>query len=227
MNELSSKPTILWATGRAACGKSTFIRIATEECRNVSLDIVSLCDEGLLFQILDEDTDHVHHDHPFGDARFRLKSNYPFDEGIRRISTQLREMIDHPPSKPVVALIELARGKVTDILNVSFQRAISLLDPVVITNSHFVYLQSALNEQLERNRIRQQDGQPHPPDAVMESLYGSDDFDVASQHIPFEIIQNSGDMPSFEGAIRRSVQTAISPAVIAKRLATPVVDVSI
>lgn len=210
MNKPPPAPVLLWATGRAACGKSTFVRIAEEECRDAMLDTISLCDEKMLFQVLDEDVDHLHHYHPHGDERFLFKSNHPFDEGIRRISSRLKRILEEPPAQTIVALVELARGKCNGIMNVTFERAISLIDPLVIQESHFFYLQSGWMDQLERNRAREADGQPHPPDAVMEALYSEDDFEYASKRIPFEVIENHGDLRSFEDEIRRRIRDAIA-----------------
>jgi dephospho-CoA kinase len=200
---------LLWVTGRAASGKSTFARIAHKECKKMSLDILSLSDEALLFQIIEEDTLHEHHYHPHNDERFLFHSNYPFDEGIRRINTQLVELLNRKSIKPLVAIIELARGKCSDIMNLSFKKALSLINEEVIDHSHFYYINTSWEKQLERNKARENDGKPHPPDSIMKDLYSDDDVKEVAEKISFEIVNNNGDLPSFEAEVRLRIQKII------------------
>jgi len=211
MNKPSHEPLLLWVTGRAACGKSTFARIAEEECRKTMIETLSLCDEKFMLQIIEEDKAHEHHYHPYDDERFLFKSNYPFDEGIHRISTQLKQLLQEKPKKPLVAIVELARGRCSGIMNFSFERALSLIDPNVIQHSHFYYLHSSWEQQLERNRAREQDGQPHPPEFLLRELYSEDDFDYAAGQISFEVVENHGDLEVLQADVRLRIQEAIAP----------------
>lgn len=213
MDNISQAPNIIWVTGRAASGKSTFIRIAEEECRDAMLETVFLSDEKFLFQIINEDVTHMHHYHPFDDDRFLFKTNYPFDEGIRRINERLNRILNLELDPPVVVLIEMARGRCQDVIDVSFQRAFSLIDPMVIRHSNFFYLKSRWVDQLERNRARQTDGEPHPPDSIMYDLYREDDFAEVSNLVSFEIIDNERDKSAFENQIREKIKHAVKSII--------------
>lgn len=204
------EPIILWAIGRAASGKSTFANIAEEECKLASIAAQSFSDEKLLFKIIDEDTNHEHHYHPYGDKRFLFKTNYPFDEGIRQINMAVRQLLIAPPEKPFVTIIELARGRSHGIMDVSFARAFSLIDPNIIGHSHFFYIQSSWNQQLERNRARGTGGEPHTPESVMLDLYSEDDFNDVQSLLPFEVVENTADLDSFKSDIRLRIQRIIN-----------------
>lgn len=211
MNKPSYEQLLLWVTGRAASGKSTFARLAQEECRKAALDTLSLCDEKLMLQIIEEDEAHEHHYHPYDDERFLFKSNYPFDEGIRRISSRLQELLQEKPKQPLVTIVELARGRCSGIMNFTFERALQLIDPEVVRHSHFFYLHSDWEQQLARNRARERDGQPHPPDFIMRELYSEDDFYLAAGQINFEIVENHGDVAALEADVRFRIQRIIAP----------------
>ena len=122
MNRPSNEPEFWWISGRAASGKSTLVKIATEACSRAGIQTQNLCDEKFMLQIIGEDINHEHHYHPDNDEKFLFKSGYPFNEGIRRISEECKRQLDLAHTKPMVAIIELARGKTEQLWISHFKR---------------------------------------------------------------------------------------------------------
>lgn len=164
---------IAWVTGRAAAGKTTVIAACVSQLRAQGLQPVVLSDERLLFRLKEADVEHRHHYHPHGDDRFVFRDGYLFDEGLRQINARLVEAITS--SSPDIVLVELARGQTTAVVDVSYQRALALVDSQVWAHSLVFRLEVPYRIQVERNRTRAVDKGGATPDEIMRDLYAHDD----------------------------------------------------
>jgi hypothetical protein len=166
--------TVVWITGRAATGKSTVLTACLDQLHSTGQRLV-LCDEELLFQLKRADTTHSHHYHPHGDHRFAFRDGYLFDEGLRRISTITLAAIQTGAAD--VVLVELARGSAVQPVDLTWRHALDLIDPRIWPHSLVFRLDAPVHFQLDRNRHRTTDGQPHTPEQILCSLYANDDPD--------------------------------------------------
>lgn len=196
---MKETPPFLWVTGQAAAGKSTFLREARAYCEAHGIPARFLNDEAFMLEVLERDTAHAYHEHPYGDERIRLTSNVPFDEGIREINRRLLAAANAGNADP--HFIELARGKKDGVLDVTFSRALELIDDEVLGKSTFLYVRSAWSQQLERNRKRASDGKPHPPEEIMENFYSSDDVGVLESVAEVRYVDNKGSEEDFRARV--------------------------
>ena len=179
---------VVWISGRAATGKSTLLAACLARLRHAGHHPLRLCDEELLFQLKHADTTHAHHYHPYGDRRFLFRDGYLFDEGLRRISTRVLTAIQ--TGSPAIVLVELARGSAAPPVDLTWRHALDLIDPRIWPHSLVFRLDAPVQVQLDRNRQRTSDGQPHTPEQILHSLYAQDDPDsliragIAVQPIP-------------------------------------------
>lgn len=151
---------IAWITGRSAAGKSTVIAACVAGLRAGSREPLVLSDEELLFQLKEADVEHRHHYHPHGDHRFLFRDGYLFDEGLRRINARLLEA--SATGSPDIVLVELARGATTAVADVSYRRALDLVDPQVWAQSLVFYLGVTYSVQVQRNHARSITGRATP-----------------------------------------------------------------
>jgi hypothetical protein len=165
--------TVVWITGRAATGKSTLLAACLTKLHHAGRRPLVLCDEELLFQRKAADTAHAHHYHPHGDDRFAFHDGYLFDEGLRRISTTSLFAIQ--TESPALVLVELARGSARQNIDLTWRHALDLIDPRIWPHSLVFRLDAPLQVQLDRNRHRSPDGQPHTPEQILRGLYAHDD----------------------------------------------------
>ncbi len=169
--------TVVWITGRAATGKSTLLAACRARLRAAGHEPLCLCDEELLFQLKRVDTSHAHHYHPHGDdaRRFLFRDGELFDEGLRRISAAALAALQ--AGSPTFVLVELARGtsQAQPPVDLSWRRALELIDSRIWLSSLVFRLDAPLQVQLARNRQRTSDGQPHTPEQVLARLYHHDD----------------------------------------------------
>jgi hypothetical protein len=178
---------VVWITGRAATGKSTLLAACLARLRQAGHDPLRLCDEELLFQLKHADTTHAHHYHPYGDRRFLFRDGYLFDEGLRRIGAAVLAVL---AGSPAYVLIELARGSAAPPVDLTWRHALDLIHPRIWPHSLVFRLDAPVQVQLDRNRQRTTDGQPHTPEQILHSLYAQDDHDsliragIAVQPIP-------------------------------------------
>lgn len=164
--------TIIWITGRAATGKSTVIAAVDHALRTRGSTPTVLCDERILLDLVAADTEHRHHHHPYGDTRFAFHDGHLFDQAVRAINTQLTAMVDRGDDG--VVLVELARG-VPGPVDVSYQRALELIEPRLWAHSTVYRLHTLFGTQLRRNHARTQRTGRGVPEQVMRSLYHRDD----------------------------------------------------
>jgi hypothetical protein len=165
--------TVVWITGRAATGKSTLLAACLTKLHHPGQHPLVLCDEELLFQLKTADTAHAHHYHPHGDHRFAFHDGYLFDEGLRRISTTTMAAIT--AGAPALVLVELARGSARQNIDLTWRHALDLIDPRIWPHSLIFRLDAPLQVQLDRNRHRTPNGQPHTPEQILRGLYADDD----------------------------------------------------
>ncbi len=154
-------------------GQTTLLATCRARLRQAGHDPLHLCDENLLFQLKGADTTHAHHYHPHGDHRFAFRDGYLFDEGLRRISNTALATIQ--TGSPTLLLVELARGTAQPPVDVTWRRALELIDPRIWPHSLVFRLEAPVHIQLDRNRHRTTDGQPHTPEQILRSLYANDD----------------------------------------------------
>lgn len=179
---------LVWITGRAATGKSTLLAACLARLRRAGHDPLHLCDEELLFQLKRADTTHAHHYHLHGDGRFLFRDDYLFDEGLRHISTSALAAIQ--AGSPALVLVELARGSAAPPVDLTWRHALDLIDPRVWPHSLVFRLDAPVQVQLDRNRHRTINGQPHTPEQILRNLYAHDDpdslirFGIAVHPIP-------------------------------------------
>ncbi len=167
---------VVWISGRAATGKSTLLAACLARLRHAGHHPLRLCDEELLFQLKQADTTHTHHYHPHDDRRFLFRDGYLFDEGLRRISTRVLTAIQ--TGSPAIVLVELARGTAVAPVDLTWHHALDLIHPHVWPHSLVVRLDAPAQVQLDRNRQRTTDGQPHTPEQILHSLYAHNDPDT-------------------------------------------------
>ncbi|MGH8896519.1 MAG: hypothetical protein ACRDZ4_05705 [Egibacteraceae bacterium] len=166
----------MWVTGRAATGKSTVIAACVARLRADSREPLVLSDEELLLQLQEADVEHRHHYHPHGDHRFLFRDGYLFDQGLRRINARLLEAIASGSSD--IVLVELARGAAAPVADVSYRRALALIDPRVWAQSLVFHLDVSYRLQLQRNRARAIEKASATPAQVMRDLYTHDDHET-------------------------------------------------
>ncbi|RCG19097.1 hypothetical protein DQ384_38110 [Sphaerisporangium album] len=161
---------VIWVTGPAACGKSTLTRtvveLLTHERPEAAVTVLS--DEQLLLEAVAADLGHTHHRHPFGDWRF-VADGYLFDEGVRRISDRLADLVAADPD--AVAVVELARGGHADGVDVTYRHALDLIDPRLWQHSTVVALAVPWPERCRRNLARIRTSGHGTAAEVMEALY--------------------------------------------------------
>lgn len=212
--------TLVWITGRAATGKSTLLAACLARLRQAGRDPLHLCDEDLLFQLKDADTTHAHHYHPHGDRRFLFHDGYLFDEALRRISNTALSAIQ--TGSPALVLVELARGSASPPVDLTWRRALDLIDSHIWPHSLVFRLDAPVHVQLDRNRHRTPDRQPHTPEQILRSLYAHDDPDsltragITVHPIPHTIAPDQAallviDALASRTAIRSCRRTACAP----------------
>ena len=172
---MGKKPIIVWVSGLAASGKSTFIELAKQLCKQNNVNCSFLSDEQFVFALNQEDEKHTHHTHPYDDNHFLLTTNHHYDEGLRRISKILEKILENETNK--IVFIELARGKKIGSFDVTFAQANKIIPKKIIKNSKFVYLYSSLKKRIVRNEKRRETSSLHPPRDFLEKLYKTDDFE--------------------------------------------------
>lgn len=167
---------IVWITGRAATGKTTLIIEIEARLRSLGYTVHRLCDEDILFTLKAADTGHEHHWHADGDpARFRLRSGHLFDEGLRAISADLVKLLNS--DRNVIAVVELARGRAEPI-DVSYRRALDLIDPRLWACSSVFRLELPFASQATRNEHRAAMGGRTTPQDTLHDLYRDDDPEI-------------------------------------------------
>lgn len=161
---------VIWVTGPAACGKSTLAAQVTKLLRSQQphRPVELLTDEELLLAAVAADTSHQHHTHPYGDQRF-IADGYLFDDGVRQISARVLRNI----AAGTITVVELARGghDPGSGVDVTYQRALELIDPSVWPHSTAIALAVPWQVRCSRNLGRARaHGRGTPPE-VMTALY--------------------------------------------------------
>lgn len=181
---------VVWVTGRAGTGKSTLTAALDAQLRARGHAPLVLCDEQLLLDLARADVDHDHHWHPHGDERIAFRDGHLFDEGLRLINTRL---LDHLAGSGL-ALVELARGRHAPPIDVTYHRALQLVDRRVWHFSTVLRLDVAFGDQLARNRRRAAGTGRGTPEEIMYSLYSADDPEsLTAAGIPVMTLPGLGD----------------------------------
>lgn len=163
---------LIWVTGRAAAGKSTVIGHLAARLRERQLYPVIYNDEELLLGLVRGDTDHRHHRHPHGDDRLVFTTGHLFDQSLRLLNQHLLHELDIPGA---LAIVELARGRHTPPVDVTYRRAVQLFDPRLWPHSTVFRLEVDVDTQLARNAARHTGTGAGTPEEVMQALYTADD----------------------------------------------------
>lgn len=188
--------TIIWITGRAATGKTTVIAALDHALRARGTTPTILCDEHLLLGLVAADTAHRHHYHPHADHRFTFGTGHLFDEAIRAINTELTALVHH--GGDAIALVELARGA-PGTVDVSYQRALELIDTRLWAHSTVYRLHVPFGTQLHRNHARARCAGHSVPEKVMRELYHRDD-PAAFTRAGIRVISLPADAPPAQTA---------------------------
>lgn len=163
--------SLIWITGRAATGKSTVVHALVDHLRSHGANPVVLSDENLLLRLKQQDTRHVHHWHPHGDERLAWRTGDLFDQSVRELSDLAVAQLEAGR----LTLIELARGRRTPPIDVSYRRALDLIDPRVWARSAVFRLELDFTAQLQRNAGRHTGTGHGTPEDIMHALYSDDD----------------------------------------------------
>lgn len=163
---------LIWITGRAATGKTTLIReLVTRLTEDGSQPLV-VSDEEILLRLVRADTEHHHHAHPHGDHRIVFRDGRLFDQGLIELGHRLQDALASASHRLV--LVELARGCSAPI-DVSYQRALDVLDPGLWDHSHVYRLNVPWPVQASRNNQRLRASGKGPDPSILRQLYRRDD----------------------------------------------------
>lgn len=163
---------LVWVTGRAAAGKSTVITELVRQLRQHGRHPVVYNDEDLLLALVRGDTHHRHHRHPHDDNRIAFTTGHLFDQSLRLLNEHLVHELDIPDA---LTIVELARGRHTPPVDVTYRRALDLLDPQLWARSLVFRLHVDVDAQLRRNTDRRTGTGAGTPEEVMRQLYTDDD----------------------------------------------------
>jgi hypothetical protein len=162
----------IWITGRAATGKSTLIRELTARLTEIGQTPSVVTDEEILLGLVRADVGHRHHSHPQGDHRISFTDGHLFDQGVIELGHRVdRHLSEEPGAGPVI--VELARGCAP--IDVSYQRALDLLDPRLWARSRVYRLDVPWPVQTIRNHQRLHGSGKGPDLAILRQLYRRDD----------------------------------------------------
>lgn len=162
---------LVWITGRAAAGKSTLITELSTQLQARNLIATTYVDETILLDLVRADTDHVHHWHPERTHRIAFRSGRLFDDSLRVLNGHLLSELD----RGGLAIVELARGQHHPPVDVTYRRALDLLDPRLWPHSTVFRLDVDFTAQLHRNTTRSTGTRHGTPDDIMHTLYRDDD----------------------------------------------------
>lgn len=162
---------LIWITGRAAAGKSTVVAELVSLLRARGVHPAVHVDEAILLDLVRADVGHQHHWHPGADHRIAFRSGHLFDESLRVLNRRLVDQAD----RGGVAVVELARGCHTPPVDVTYRRALDLLDGRLWACSTVFRLAVDFGVQLDRNAARRTGTGHGTPVDVMEALYRADD----------------------------------------------------
>jgi len=169
-------PKFIFITGLAGSGKTTAVQIIKKQLSKVSIPFLVLSDEEMLFQLHLEDQEELHHYHPvINQECFLLKDNHFFDEGLSRINKELESI--NKRRIPVMVLVELARGSKSQALDVTYKRALQIIDKSIIKKSLIIYLETPFDLRMKRNQTRGKNGE-HTPKQIMREIYKTDDISI-------------------------------------------------
>lgn len=185
------KRNIVWVTGSAASGKTTFISLLTKK---LQIFHKVLTDAQEMLELNKLDIGHKHHTHPKGEEGFLLTSSYHFDESIRRIVDQITQ------EKEMFFIIEIARGVGTNAkIDLTFRRFIELIPSDVWSRSVLVYFNTPVNIRKDRNNLRRRVGfgsdirreSFYVPSSAMEQFFLEDDFEKVKDKVDCPIVNVS------------------------------------
>lgn len=163
----------IWITGRAATGKSTLIRELTARFEEAGRAPALVSDEEILLGLVRLDVEHRHHSHPHGDHRISFTDGHLFDQGITELGHRVQQHLSAGPGGGPV-IVELARG-CSAPLDLSYQRALDLLDPRLWARSRVYRLDVPWPVQTTRNHQRLHASGKGPDLAILRQLYRRDD----------------------------------------------------
>lgn len=163
-------------TAPAAAGKSFISAIAVDLLQRRHVPATLISDHVEFFKVKEEDAEHRHHVHPFGDARFRHVGSHLFDESIRRVAQQA----DAVQAQGRLSLVEIGRGAQSPTCDISYGRALELFGRDLWEPALVLYVDTPWELRRQRNLGRLEQGNGTPDD-VMEELYRSDDVERLEQ----------------------------------------------
>lgn len=194
---------LIWITGRAATGKSTVIAALTPALRALGIEATVHSDEAILLHLVADDTDHRHHWHPDGEHRIAWRDGHLFDQSLTLLNTRLLADLDAGR----VAVVELARGQHTPPVDVTYRRALQLLDPRLWATSTVCRLDVDFQTQLDRNTARRTGTGAGTPEPIMRDLYQHDDPDTLDRAgIPYLTLPATNDPATIAGIILTTLQ---------------------
>lgn len=186
---------IIWVTGSAASGKTTFIEYFTQK---FEFPYFLLTDAQEMLELNELDSEHKHHIHPKGEEGFLLTSNYHFDESIRRLVAKSEKELER------FLIIEVARGKGSNLqIDLSFKRFLELVSPDIWNRSILIYLKASLDTRKARNDKRRKNNFAsgveresfYVPSNALEQFFLEDDFEEVRDTIPCPLyVVNNGNL---------------------------------
>lgn len=198
------RPRIIFVTGAAASGKSTAVKVAEAYFKEKGITHRLFSDEEEMFKLISADTGNDHHYFPPGKKHFLFKDSFVFDEGLKRINSAILNEISSPTVNAI--LVEIARGGRSEHVDVTFNRALELLDQKITDRATFVFIQSSFKDRIKRNANRGDGQKEHTPAEVMRSIYIDVDIEnLKEKSDSVMVIENNGTKNELELTMRQKL----------------------